>query len=259
MASVPDPKQATISGSPADSVTESGGVSRPLEQRLFGGMLVRRPRWGFSLPGKLLVFVLGLGLTAAAGMCIYPFLAVTHRVDADVLVVEGWVHQYAITAAAEEFRTGSYRYLFTTGGPVIGNGGYVNDYKTSASVGADLLKKTGIPRGSIQMVPSRVSGRDRTYSSAVALRHWFEGHDLHVRSINVVSEEAHARRSRLLFEKALGSDVKVGIIAVSSPDYDAKQWWRYSDGVREVIGEGIAYIYSKLFFHPDAQQDTPND
>ena len=44
----------------------------------------------------------------------------------------------------------------------------------------------------------------------------------------------------------------VGIIAVSNADYNPKQWWRYSDGVREVIGESIAYIYAKFFFYPSA-------
>ena len=32
------------------------------------------------------------------------------------------------------------------------------------------------------------------------------------------------------------------------PDYDPKDWWRYSDGVREVIGESIAYIYANSYF-----------
>jgi hypothetical protein len=40
------------------------------------------------------------------------------------------------------------------------------------------------------------------------------------------------------------------VIAVSNPDYDPKDWWRYSDGVREVIGETIAYIYARCFFYP---------
>jgi len=40
--------------------------------------------------------------------------------------------------------------------------------------------------------------------------------------------------------------------SASNPDYNPKQWWRYSDGVREVIGESIAYIYAKFFFYPSA-------
>jgi uncharacterized SAM-binding protein YcdF (DUF218 family) len=123
-------------------------------------------------------------------------------------------------------------------------------------VGEEALKKLGVPEDLVQMVPSRVIGRDRTYSSAVALREWLREHDLQVRSINIMTENAHARRTRLLFRKALGSNVAVGIIAVPNPDYDARRWWRYSEGVREVIGEGVAYIYAKVFFHPsEAERD----
>ena len=105
---------------------------------------------------------------------IHPFLAVTERVDADILVVEGWIHRYAIRQGAEEFKRGSYQRIFTTGGPENGSGGYTNDYNTSASVGADILtKKFGVPNDLVQMVPSRVIDRDRTYSSAIALRDWF--------------------------------------------------------------------------------------
>jgi hypothetical protein len=131
-------------------------------------------------------------------------------------------------------------------------GGYINDFNTSASVGADLLKKVGIPREAIQMVLSHVNGRKRTYSSAIALRDWFREHNTPVSSINVLTEGAHARRTRLLYQKAFGRNVTVGIIAVSNPDYDPKQRWRYSDGVREVTGESIAYIYAKFFFYPSA-------
>ena len=82
-----------------------------------------------------------------------------------------------IRSAVEEFRGGSYRRVFTTGGPVEGTGGYINDYNTSASVGAERLINYGLPNESLQMVPSRVMNRDRTYSSAVALRNWFREHD----------------------------------------------------------------------------------
>jgi hypothetical protein len=185
---------------------------------------------------------------------VYPFFAVTHRVATDTLVVEGWIHGYAIQAAVEEFHAGGYQHLFTTGGPVVGNGGYVNDYQTSASVGAGLLKKFGIPSESVQIVPSHVIGRNRTYSSAIALRNWFCEHNINVRSLNVLTEDAHARRTHLLFAKAFGPRVAVGIIAVPNPDYDAKQWWRYSEGVEEVIGQAVAYIYATFFFHPSPQQ-----
>jgi uncharacterized SAM-binding protein YcdF (DUF218 family) len=220
-------------------------------QKLWG-ILTRKERWGLSWGGRLILVLLGFSTAVLLLLNTQRFLAETHRVDTSILVVEGWIHKYAIRSAVEEFNSGPYQRIFTTGGPVVGNGGYVNDYQTSASVGADLLKKFGVPSEAVQMVPSRVIGRDRTYSSAVELRDWFRDHATPVRSFNVLTEDFHARRTRLLYEKAFGKDVAIGIIAVPSPDYDAKHWWRYSDGVREAVGESIAYLYARLFFHPFA-------
>jgi hypothetical protein len=223
-------------------------------QKLWG-ILRRKECWALSWRCWLLVTSVGLVAAYFAFLNIHPFLAVTHRVNTNVLVVEGWIPRYAIRRGAEEFKTGSYQRIFTTGGPENGNGGYTNDYNTSASVGAEMLKKFGVPDDLVQMVPSRVIARERTYSSAVALRDWFREHNTPVHSINVLTEDAHARRTRLLYQEAFGKNVAVGVIAVSTPDYDSTQWWRYSDGVREVIGESIAYIYARFFFYPS---EPPN-
>jgi uncharacterized SAM-binding protein YcdF (DUF218 family) len=220
------------------------------------GLVCRKERWSLSWRGRL---ILAFALLVAGALLVkgvYPFLAITHRVDADVLVVEGWVHEYAIRAAIKEFRSKPYERVFATGGPVEGTGGYTNDYNTAASVGADLLKKNGLANGVVQMVPSRVMDRDRTYGSAVALPTWFREHNMPVHGINVVTEDLHARRSRLLFQKALGRDVAVGIISVPNPDYDARHWWRYSAGVKDVVSETVPFIYAKLLFYPsDSKHD----
>ena len=214
----------------------------------FWGTFVRRERWGLSWRGWLIVFA-GVMLAFFAFMLrVYPFWAVTHRVDTNILVVEGWIHEYAIRAAVDEFRSRSYERVYTTGGPVEGKGGYINDYNTEASVGADLLRKNGLPNESLQMVPSRVLDRDRTYGSAVALRTWFREHNLPVHGVNVLTEDVHARRTCLLFQKALGNNVSVGVIAVPNPDYDPRHWWRYSEGVKDVFAESVSYIYARLFF-----------
>jgi uncharacterized SAM-binding protein YcdF (DUF218 family) len=226
-----------------------------LSQKLWG-ILIRKERWGLSWRGWLLVTSAGLAAAYFTFLNIHPFLAVTNRVNTNVLVVEGAIQRYAVRAGAEEFKNGSYKRIFTTGGPENGNGGYVNDYYTSASVAAESLKKFGIRDDLVQMVPSRVFARERTYSSAVALRDWFRDHNLPIHSFNVLTEGSHSRRTQLLYKEAFGKNVTIGIIAVSNPDYDPKDWWRYSDGVREVIGESIAYIYAKFFFYRSA---SPSD
>jgi uncharacterized SAM-binding protein YcdF (DUF218 family) len=235
-----------MTGDPVETIAPSSGQ----KNRALGGLLVRKYHWALAWWVKLLLVITGLALAVGAVLGAYPFLAITRRVNADILVVEGWVHPYAIRAAVQEFENHSYERVFTTGGPVVGKGGYINDYQTSASVGADWLKEEGLPAELVQMVPSRVSDRDRTYSSAIALREWFREHNIQVRSLNIVTEGPHARRTRLLFEEALGRDVKVGVIAVPSPDFDARHWWYYSEGLEEVVGEGLGYLYAKFFFYP---------
>jgi len=222
----------------------------------FWGIITRKERWGLSWRGWLLITSVGLAAACFVFLSVRPFLAVTHRVNTNILVVEGSMQRYAIRAGAEEFKNGPYERIFTTGGPENGNGGYTNDYNTSASVAAEGLKKFGVIGDLVQIAPSRVIARERTYSSAVALRDWFGDHNLPIHSFNVLTEGPHARRTQLLYKEAFGKNVTIGIIAVSNPDYDPKDWWRYSDGVREVIGESIAYIYAKFFFYPSV---SPSD
>jgi uncharacterized SAM-binding protein YcdF (DUF218 family) len=231
----------------AETISQAPGTTKNC---LLGGLLVRKYRWGFSFRAKIVLVGVAITLATVGLRGIYPFLAITQPVNTNILVVEGWVHPYAIKAGVNEFKNGSYKRIFTTGGPVVGKGGYVNDFQTSASVGADLLKKAGTPSDLVQMVPSRVIGRDRTFHSAVALRDWLNDHGIRLHSFNIVTEDVHARRTYLLFRKAFGSKVAVGVISVPNPDYDAKHWWRNSEGAQEVLSEFVAYIYASFFFAP---------
>lgn len=222
------------------------------------GMFNQRQRWGLSLRGWIAFLVAGCLGTTLFAVSIHPFLAVTDRVDSEVLIVEGWIHEYAIRAAVDEFNTHGYRQVIATGGPVEGLGKYVNDYGTTASVAAGHLRAAGVDASHIAMAPSRVLTRDRTYASAVALRAWLDANSPATRSINIVTADVHARRTRLLFQLALGSRFKVGVIAIPSPDYDGKRWWRFSQGVRGVFGETLAYLYAKLLFFPAPVPEHPH-
>jgi uncharacterized SAM-binding protein YcdF (DUF218 family) len=232
------------------AVAVTSQLAQPQLRRALFGLLTRRERWALSWRGRLILASTLLLLLALCIKRVYPYLAITDPVNANILVVEGWIHEYAIRAAVKEFQSNHYQRVFTTGGPVLGTGRYINDFHTSASVGADLLKKNGLANGSVQMVPSRGMDRDRTYGSAIALRNWFRDHNMSVPGINIVTEDLHARRTRLLFQKAFGKDVQVGIIAVANVDYPANRWWHYSEGLEDVVSEFAAYLYARLLFFP---------
>jgi len=219
---------------------------------LFRPLFIRKERWGLSWRGRLLlaaVVLLG-GVLFLRG--VHPFLAVTQREQTKILVVEGWINHYGIDGALQEFKTGNYGQVFTTGGPLEGMGASTSIYNTEAYQSAGLLKKAGMPADLVQSVPAVFVGKDRTYNSAVAFRNWLQEHNLQGQSFNVLTEDAHARRTWLLFREAFGKSVRIGIISVPNPDYDARHWWRTSEGVREVLDEGIAYVYAKFFFWPSS-------
>ncbi len=176
----------------------------------------------------------------------YPFLAINDPVDNSALVVEGWLPDYALQQAIAEFRKGHHSRVFVTGGP-LDNGAPLSEYKTFAELGAATLLRLGLDTNAVQAVPAPKVRMDRTYASAVALKNWLGSHSIPERNLDVISLGPHSRRSRLLFEEALGKDYKVGVIAVQNQDYDATRWWTSSAGVRTITDETIAYVYTRMW------------
>jgi hypothetical protein len=219
-------------------------------KKIAWGLLRRRE---CVVPTRRGCLVLFLGFALAAGIFllgINPFLSITKKVPGGVLVVEGWAPDYALEAAAAEFKQGSYGKLYVTGGP-IDQGAPLSEYKTYADLGAAALVKLGLPAGSVQAIPAPWVRQDRTYMSARSLTQWWSGHETGPLSkVNLLTVGPHARRSRLLFEKALGGGVEVGVISIPGRDYETVSWWRSSSGVRTVVGETIGYLYARLLFHP---------
>ncbi|HBB30514.1 MAG TPA: cytosine deaminase [Cyanobacteria bacterium UBA9273] len=176
---------------------------------------------------------------------IYPFLAVNSPIAADVLVVEGWLPDYAIKGAISEFNRGSYRKLITTGIP-LPKGYYLAEYKSFAELSAATLLALGFNQEQLVAIPASNVIQHRTYTTAVALREWLLTSDLNVKSINLYTYGPHTRRSWIIFKAVLAPEIKVGAIAAQPQEYDAQAWWQSSEGVRTVIGEAIAYIYARF-------------
>lgn len=154
---------------------------------------------------------------------------------------------FGLQAALAEYRRGGYRQIYVVGGP-IEKGKLLSEFGTYAEVGRLTLERMGAPTDRLRTVPTPKVRRDRTFASAVALRDWLARQGEFPTSFNIVTLDVHARRSRLLFEKAFGKQARIGIVAAPDEHYEGPRWWRYSQGVRTVIDELIAYVYARLFF-----------
>ena len=180
---------------------------------------------------------------------VHPFLAPTKPVGGDILVVEGWLPDYALEKVKERFQQGSYQLLVTTGAK-IGVGYHLSEYKTWAELAASTLKNLDFPEDKIMTAPAHKNfKKDRTYHSIVELQKKLYEEGFNEASIDMVSLGVHARRSWFLFQKVFSS-VNVGVIAISPNEYDVSRWWLSSEGVRSVISESIAYLYARFIFSP---------
>jgi len=220
----------------------------PPRRTALGGLLVRREVWTVSLRA-MLIGLLAAGSLGFAGIRgLYPFLAITSRVPADVLVVDGWLPTYALAQAAAEYQRGHYRTVLAVRGVYPFDSADldrpIDDYV------ADILVRHGVPRERLSSVLFPGLQRDRTYYSALAVRQWFRERRLPLRALNLATAAGHARRSRLLYRDAFGSGVAIGVIGLPDPNYDGRHWWRSSEGVREILFEAVAYVYVRLLFSP---------
>ena len=180
---------------------------------------------------------------------LYPFLAPEAPPHKGLLVVEGWIHDFALDEAVRMYKTGDYSKIICTGVP-IETGSYIQAFKSYPEMTAARLRKLGIPENEIIIAIGEETNKDRTYVAATALREAFMAYNIEESNIHLITTGPHGRRSRLLFQKALGNDYHVGITCLDDSGYDPDHWYLYSQGVRKVLGEWIAYTYAKLFFHP---------
>jgi len=144
-----------------------------------------------------------------------------------------------------EFKRGSYQKVFCTGRP-LERGSLLSEFRTYADVAAAMLQKLGVPQDAVVSVPAGPRNRGRTWGAALSLKETIAAQNLSVDGVNVVSMGPHARRTQLLFSRALGKKVPVGIISIDSRDYNARAWWKSSQGLKDVLGETVGYFNELL-------------
>jgi hypothetical protein len=205
-----------------------------------------------TAPGWLLIALMlaALGFAGLAGL--YPFLAVHRPVGASVLVVEGWASDAELLQAVRVFEDGGYETLAVTGCEAD----FAADllpYRCYARLTWNRLLHLGVAPEKLCWVSAGAVKRDRTYHSALALKQAVGP----LERLDVFSIGPHCRRTRLLFRKAFGPGVAVGVQCGTPTEYDRSDWWRCSEGVRGVLGEWLAWAYARFLFHPDLEALLP--
>jgi hypothetical protein len=225
-----------------------GGLpgARPADMMRGMALFKRTWLWWPTWRGGLALLVLALVPTAlvwlGAGFILSPTCP---RIDADVLVVEGWLPDYALAEALREFQNGRYELLVTTGGP-LETGSYLVAYTNFAAVAAATLVRLGADPGRVVAVAAPAVKSDRTRASARALRGWLAEQRPQTTSLNLVSLGPHTRRSWHLFARVLAPGCRVGAISVAPNDAEMDAWWTTSAGFRAVTSEAVALLYAWL-------------
>jgi hypothetical protein len=175
----------------------------------------------------------------------HPFLAVTQRVDADVLVVEGWIPDYMLPPATSEFLQGKYSLLFVSG--------LQNDPTESttsvpdAQRAAARLETLGVPPAALVPCPAPFANWLRTSKTAHAVRDKIVELGLKPKGINVVTAGPHARETWVAYQHAFGPGMPVGIISIPKTNYPADRWWLSRQGLIWVPKDFIAWLKEVLF------------
>jgi uncharacterized SAM-binding protein YcdF (DUF218 family) len=176
---------------------------------------------------------------------VYPFFAVTQPVNGEVLVVEGWIPDYALEEAAAVFRQGRYTALVTTGLKSTDNPlpAYSSEAQRAEKIFADL----GLEASRLIAVPAARTTGSKTFSCARALQEWLRSTRPGIQSVDVFTLGGHARKTHLLFKKALGENISVGIIAARPRIYDPACWWASKAGIALMARSLAGYVYAVIF------------
>ena len=222
--------------------TPAQDTANPAPKRWFRPVTLLLPTWRLWMPALLM---LGCALVLT-GRSAHDFLSVSSPVPATVLIVEGWLPDYALAQVIVEFDRGQYQLLITTGGP-IERGALLAEYATHAEIAAATLLALAFDPQRLVAVPAPPETRHRTRASALAVSTWLEQEGLRPGAVNLVSLGPHARRSWAAYRESLEPAIAVGIIALPPQDYEPARWWASSQGVKVTLTELLAWLHERLF------------
>ncbi len=218
-------------------------------------LISKRERWGPTWIGC--VFMLFLVLTSSYALFknIVPFLTRERTIHAKVLVIEGYLEDYAYQPIISLIKDIQPEMIITTG-TSFDQGFYLTGIPSAAHLVGNSLIALGIDSTLVHIVPVNPDVVvNRTYTSALVSKNYIKKNFPGVKQINLVSTSIHSRRSHYLFKMVFEPGIQVGNIVISSNYLRNDNWYKTSRGFRAVLSETLAWLYVRLFFKPDVKKD----
>jgi hypothetical protein len=120
--------------------------------------------------------------------------------------------------------------------------------KSFAEKAASQFIAWGIDSSKVISLPTPFVKWYRTFTSAVVVAEWLKNNHIPVKGVNICSEGNHARRTWLLYRRALQDSVCTGIISIPEPEYYKRNKMNLKFGVLNVWREFIAYLFMRYMF-----------
>jgi uncharacterized SAM-binding protein YcdF (DUF218 family) len=221
-------------------------------------IISKRERWGLTWAGRILLLAILILSVFILGKTAVPFLSHQDTILSKVLIIEGYVEDYAYPEIIRKIEAMDPEIIITTG-TSFNQGFYISGIPSSAYLIAHSLFVLGVDSNLIHIVPVQPDVLvNRTYNSALVSKKYLMANFPEVKSVNVISTSVHSRRSLYLFRKAFEPHIEVGNIVIDSMVFDKNDWHKTSRGFRTVTSELIAWFYNRLFFRP-ATEKTPGN
>ena len=217
----------------------------------------KRERWGLTIWGWLVLILFFIIAIIIFVRGIIPFLTPEHTLDSDIMIVEGYVPDYAFPFIIKTFNEKNYKLLITSG-VSFDQGFYITGVKSAANLIYESMLKLGFDSTKMVLLPLP-SGifRDRTYNTALYIRKYFKDNNIDAKQFNLISLGVHSRRSLCLYKMVFEPKIKVGNIVITDRVYNSTNWYKSSRGFRTVLNETIGYFYVKCFFWPSKDNNFP--
>ncbi|WPP50126.1 carbohydrate-binding domain-containing protein [Catalinimonas niigatensis] len=117
-------------------------------------------------------------------------------------------------------------------------------FDSRAGSSAEVLIAEGIPAHLIHTIDAPRVSINKTYTTAEAVAKWLKEEDDNLRKINLITESTHARRSWMLYKKAIPKPVEVGVIASIRNPNIADNWWKSNGNRRYVVSQTVKFWYA---------------